>query len=127
MKIMINISFILLFTAFGKPLNEFHQRFYSTKTPYQAPLLPLILSSAPSGYEHVCTQLVARHGCRALEGKKYDQLTMALWEQAKIDGALTPLGDIFGEELKKFIEVNDQVGCVTLTRLLTSFFMNDFV
>jgi len=114
---MINISFILLFAVFGKPLNEFHQRFYSTKTPYQAPSSSLILPLAPSGYEHICTQLVARHGCRALEGRKYDQLIMALWEQAKIDGALTPLGDIFGEELKKFIEVNDQVGRGELTGL----------
>lgn len=112
MKIVINISFILLFTAFGKPLTQSHKGFYSTKTPYQPPVSSLILPLPPAEYEHVCTQLIARHGCRALEGRKYDQLTMALWEQAKIDGALTPLGDLFGEELKTFIDVNDRVGYV---------------
>lgn len=123
---MISISFILLFTAFGKPLNDYRRGFYSTKTPYQPPPASLVLPLPPSGYEHVCTQLVARHGCRALEGRKYDQLTMALWEQAKLDGALTSLGDLFGEELKKFIDVNDRVGCVT-SRPFTSFFMADLV
>lgn len=69
---------------------------------------------SPDGFEHVCTQLVARHGSRALEGRKYDQLTMALWEQGKIDGATTELGDLFGEDLKEYIRINDHVGFVLI-------------
>ena len=113
MKITIVCPFILLLISFLKMTNGIGQRaFYSTKTPYQPPPYSLSLPIPPSGYEHVCTQLVARHGCRALEGRKYDQLTMALWEQAKLDGGVTEFGELFAEDLQNFITVNDQIGYV---------------
>ncbi|CAF0907595.1 unnamed protein product [Adineta steineri] len=81
---------------------------YSTKTPYNPPLCELV--SPPPEFELVCTQLVARHGCRTLEGRKYDKLTMELWTLAKKEEALTEYGEQFGNDLQYFIDVNDKLG-----------------
>jgi hypothetical protein len=100
------ISFVLDTT------NGTYKARYSSKTPYKPPSSVSALPPAPPGFELICTQIVARHGCRALEGRKYDKLTMALWTQAKEEGALTELGQKFGEDLRYFIFVNDKLGFV---------------
>jgi hypothetical protein len=100
------ISFVLDTT------NGTHKACYSSKSTYKPPSSALVLPSPPSGFELVCTQMIARHGSRALEGRKYDKLTMALWTQAKQEGALTEFGQKFGEDLRYFISVNDKLGFV---------------
>jgi hypothetical protein len=102
------ISFVLDTT------NGTHKAYYSSKTPYKPPSSTLVLSLPPTGFELVCAQIVARHGCRALEGRKYDRLTMDLWTHAKEEGALTKLGEQFGEDLQYFIDVNDKLGFVLI-------------
>lgn len=108
------ISFVLDTT------NGTQKAYYSTKTPYKPPSSTLVLPLPPIGFELVCTQIVARHGCRALEGRKYDKLTMALWTQAKKEDALTEYGEQFGEDLRYFINVNDRLGFVFILKF--SFF-----
>ncbi|CAF2476800.1 unnamed protein product [Rotaria sp. Silwood2] len=90
--------------------NNTYKKYYSTKTPYKSPSSTLVLPLPPTGFELVCTQVLARHGCRALEGRKYDKLTMALWTQAKEEQALTEYGQQFGEDLQYFISINDKLG-----------------
>jgi hypothetical protein len=104
--LLLIISFVLDTT------NGTQKRHYSTKTPYKSPPSTLALPLPPAGFEIVCTQIIARHGCRALEGRKYDTLTMALWTQAKEEDALTECGHKFGEDLRYFININDRLGFV---------------
>jgi hypothetical protein len=99
-----------------------HKGYYSSKTPYKPPPSTLVLPSPPMGFEIVCTQMVARHGCRALEGRKYDKLTMALWTQAKEEDALTEYGQQFGEDLQQFIAINDKLGFVFIFDLIICIF-----
>lgn len=86
--------------------------YYSTKTPYKSPSKSFDLPLAPLGFEIVCTQIVARHGCRALEGRKYDELTLALWQKAEKEDELTEFGYQFGKDLQYFISINDRIGFV---------------
>ena len=89
--------------------------FYSSKTPYKPPASSLDLPAPPPGYEVVCAQILARHGCRALEGRKYDKLTMDLWTLAKDENALTEYGQQFGDDLQAFIRLNDRIGFVGIS------------
>ncbi|CAF0727570.1 unnamed protein product [Adineta ricciae] len=91
--------------------------FYSTKTPYKPPSAALDLPPPPPEYDLVCAQIFTRHGSRALEGRKYDTLTKALWIQAKEENALTELGRQFGNDLQYFVDVNDQIGRGELSEL----------
>ncbi len=102
--------------------NGIHKAYYSSKTPYKPPPSTFTLPSPPSGFELICTQIIARHGCRALEGRKYDRLTMALWTQAEQEGALTEFGQQFGKDLQYFISVNDKLGFVLICLFSFSFF-----
>jgi hypothetical protein len=106
--LLLMISFVL------DTINGTQKAYYSTKTPYKPPLSTLILPLPPTGFELVCTQIVARHGCRTLEGQKYDKLTMALWTQAKDEDALTEYGHQLGEDLQYFIAVNNKLGFVLI-------------
>jgi len=111
------ISFVLD-TTNGK-----QKSYYSTKTPYKPPHSTLALPLPPGGFELVCTQIVARHGCRALEGRKYDKLTMELWTQAKEEEALTEYGHKFGEDLRYFININDKLGFVRILKFSIVFIL----
>lgn len=93
-------------------INAEQRSFYSSKTPYQPPPSTMYLQSPPIGFELICTQLLARHGSRSLEGTKYDYLSKALWEKAKLEGSLTALGEQFGEDLENFIKINDIIGLI---------------
>jgi hypothetical protein len=104
--------FLLMISLVVDKTNGTHKTYYSTKTPYKPPPSTLVLPLPPTGFELVCAQLVARHGSRALEGRKYDKLTMALWKQAKDEDALTEYGEKFGDDLRYFIAVNDKLGFV---------------
>jgi hypothetical protein len=110
------ISFVLDTT------NGTQKKYYSTKTPYKPPSSTLNLPVPPTGFELVCTQIVARHGCRALEGRKYDKLVMALWTQAKEEEALTEYGNQFREDLRYFIDVNDKLGFVLILNFYNLFY-----
>ena len=106
--LLLIISFVLDIT------NGTEKAYYASKTPYKPPPSTLVLPSPPSEFELVCAQVVARHGCRALEGRKYDRLTSELWRHAKEDDALTECGERFGEDLRHFISVNDELGFVLI-------------
>lgn len=104
------LLFVIIFVL--HPVYCTKKSYYSTKTPYKPPSKLFDLPLPPSGFEIVCTQIVARHGSRALEGRKYDQLTLALWQKAEEEDALTELGHQFGRDLQYFISLNDEIGFV---------------
>lgn len=66
---------------------------YSSKAIYPAPQNLTHYETAPSGYEVVYSELVERHGARALSSPKYDVLTKQIWMLAKKRGQLTSLGE----------------------------------
>ena len=82
--------------------------------PYDPPSTTLVLPLPPTGFEQVCTQIVARHGCTTLLSRKLDITVMTLWKKAKEDDALTEHGEQFGEDLRYFSAVMDKLGFVLI-------------
>ena len=103
---------LLLISFLLEKTNSSHKTYYSTRTPYKSPSSTLVLLSPPIGFELVCTQIFARHGCRTMKGRHAHKLTMALWTQAKEEDALTEFGQQLKEELRHFVAVNEKLGCV---------------
>ncbi|WP_166355640.1 histidine-type phosphatase [Phytoactinopolyspora limicola] len=98
--------------AVGEP-----QGHYSTKKPYEPQGQPGDYTDAPDGFEPVSVQHVARHGSRLLSSKKYDDLTLQLWEAARDEQALTPIGARLGGEVRRLIRVHERLGYGNLSEL----------
>ncbi|HEY7372627.1 MAG TPA: histidine-type phosphatase [Polyangia bacterium] len=84
--------------------------YYTTKTPYQPFQDPATLGAPPAGFAPVFTQIVARHGSRGLSSVKYDAATLAMWQKASADGALTALGAQLGPDVQKIMRANALLG-----------------
>lgn len=90
---------------------------YGTKSVYSARQDPQTYEAAPEGYTAVYTEMVARHGSRALSSRKYDDLSMQVWQLAEAENALTELGKSLGPELQRMMAVNDTLGYGNLSEL----------
>lgn len=90
---------------------------YSTKAVYTTMQDTGSYEAAPQGFYPVYTQLVARHGSRALSSPKYDVLTKQVWQAAFDQGALTPLGETLGHKVDLVTAANTQLGYGLLTEL----------
>jgi len=97
--------------------NEADAYQYSSKAIYPAPQNLTHYETAPSGYEVVYSELVERHGARALSSPKYDVLTKQIWMLAKKRGQLTPLGEELGAAIDKVTAANERLGYGLLTKL----------
>lgn len=86
------------------------EKFYQTKTPYQPQQNIATYEKAPTGFNVIFTESVARHGSRGLSSLKYDLALYNLWLKAKEDGALTNLGEQLGPDLQKMMAVNTLLG-----------------
>lgn len=86
------------------------EKFYQTKTPYQPQQDITSYERAPTGYNAVFTESVARHGSRGLSSLKYDLALYNLWLKAKEEGALTSLGEQLGPDLQKMMTTNILLG-----------------
>lgn len=84
--------------------------YVQTKTPYKPQQDLNSYQSAPTGFQPVFTELVARHGSRGLSSIKYDLALYNLWKQAKADHALTPLGEQLGADIEAMMKVNILLG-----------------
>ena len=91
--------------------------FYSSKTPYVPQGSPADYQSVPAGFSQIYTESLARHGARALSSFKYDSLTQQLWQQAKSENALTPLGLTLGPETAALTAANNALGYGNLSGL----------
>ena len=90
---------------------------YSSKATYSAQQELNNHEAAPSGYNVVYTQLVERHGARALSSPKYDVLTKQVWDLAKKRGQLTKLGEKLGPIIEKVTAANEKLGYGLLTKV----------
>lgn len=91
--------------------------FYSSKTPYHPFEDADEYSQAPEGYSPVFIEHVARHGSRLLSSKKYDDLSLQLWNKARTEGELTSLGEGFGPEVEALTAANEKLGYGNLSAL----------
>lgn len=89
---------------------------YGTKSVYQSKQLAPY-QAAPTGYSLVFTELVARHGSRALSSPKYDDISLKIWRKAKAMNALTPEGELLGAEIERMMLANQKMGYGNLSQL----------
>ncbi|QMV14510.1 histidine phosphatase family protein [Vibrio spartinae] len=90
---------------------------YSSKATYSPQQDLSSYEAAPLGYRVVYTQLVERHGARALSSPKYDVLTKQVWDLAKKRGQLTERGEKLGPVTDKVTGANEKLGYGLLTRV----------
>lgn len=91
--------------------------FYTSKEPYSPRQSPDTYEAVPEGFSVVSIQHVGRHGSRTLSSPDDDDLMIQLWEAARNEGALTPLGELLGPELEELQRVHNEVGYGRTTRL----------
>jgi hypothetical protein len=90
---------------------------YGTKSVYAPQNSAENYSSVPANYTLVYTELVARHGSRALSSPKYDDISLKIWQAAKEQNALTPLGERLGAEIERIMAANVKMGYGNLSEL----------
>jgi hypothetical protein len=91
-------------------LNAFGEQYYQTKTPYQPQQASASYEKPPQGYRPVYTGLLARHGSRGLSSFKTDLALYNLWQLARKEDALTPLGKELGPDLDAMMKANALLG-----------------
>lgn len=89
---------------------------YSSKSIYSAQQDSSSYEAAPDGYHVVYSQLVERHGARALSSPKYDVLTKQVWDLANKRGQLTKLGKKLGPSIDLVTTANQKLGYGLLTK-----------
>ncbi|WP_421847583.1 histidine-type phosphatase [Marinomonas sp.] len=90
---------------------------YGTKSVYVPQDNAENYSSVPASFTLVYTELVARHGSRALSSPKYDDISLKIWQAAKQQNALTPLGERLGAEIERLMAANVKMGYGNLSEL----------
>uniref|UniRef100_A6VRM7 Multiple inositol polyphosphate phosphatase 1 n=1 Tax=Marinomonas sp. (strain MWYL1) TaxID=400668 RepID=A6VRM7_MARMS len=90
---------------------------YGTKSVYVPQDSVNNYSTVPASYILVYTELVARHGSRALSSPKYDDISLKIWQAAKEQNALTPLGEHLGAEIERLMAANVKMGYGNLSKL----------
>lgn len=91
--------------------------FFTSKEPYAPRQSPEQYEAVPEGFSVVSIQHVARHGSRTLSSPDDDDLMGQLWQAARDEGALTPLGELLGPVLDEVLRVHGEVGYGRTTRL----------
>ncbi|NCV58644.1 MAG: histidine-type phosphatase [Betaproteobacteria bacterium] len=103
-------SFLLLTCTCIPSTQVWSAGHYTTKTPYQPQQQATTYEAVPAGFAPIHTQLLARHGSRAMSGLKDDLAFLNLWRLALQQGALTPKAERLGPQLEKLIEANALMG-----------------
>ncbi|MFT6403934.1 MAG: hypothetical protein ACJA2U_000283 [Marinomonas primoryensis] len=96
---------------------QFVEYQYSSKAIYVPKQDLNSYEAAPDGYDIAYTQLVERHGARALSSPKYDILTKQVWTLAKQRGQLTELGEKLGPITDQVTAANKTLGYGLLTKI----------
>ena len=87
----------------------------ASTTPYPKP--KKVTLKAPSGFEPVFAENLARHGSRTLTDGEPIEDAIKLWEEAKAAGALTNVGRTFGPDARALYDAMDKVGFGQLNTL----------
>jgi hypothetical protein len=88
---------------------------FTTKTPYVPQGSLSSYQPAPKGFLPVFTENVSRHGARTLTSPSEGDSLLALWNIAKSQNALTPLGKGLGPEVQALLAANAKDGYGLLT------------
>lgn len=94
-----------------------HEDFITSKTTYQPQQHWESYAQPPQGYRIAMVQHLARHGSRGLSSPDDDDLLLQLWHRAREEGALTPLGEALGPEIKRLTAVQQRIGYGELSTL----------
>lgn len=84
--------------------------FYATKTPYEPQQSASAYEPAPAGYAAVFTEMLARHGSRALTSNTDIRYVKQLMAFAKADNAFTALGVSLEPQVTSLEQANKTVG-----------------
>ncbi|MEU2334590.1 histidine-type phosphatase [Streptomyces sp. NPDC013172] len=87
-----------------------HRDSYGTKAVYTPGQNPRTYQQPPAGYTAVFTENVSRHGSRAATDGEDGATILALWNRARADGQLTPLGERFGPDVQALEAAMSGVG-----------------
>ena len=90
---------------------------YSTKTPYHPQARPSDYQPPPPGYTPVFTQMLARHGARALTSATDIDNVKQLLNLAAAAGALSPAGKQLLQQVESLERANESVGYGNLSGL----------
>lgn len=83
---------------------------YGTKSVYSPKEDMSSYQKVPSGYHLVYTEMLARHGSRALSSPKNDDISLKIWRKAQEENALTPMGEKLGPEIQRLMAANEAMG-----------------
>lgn len=89
----------------------------TTKAPYVPQGSATTDEKAPAGFRPVFTETVSRHGSRGLSDSDDGDALLALWTEAKAEGALTATGRTLGPDVQKILDANAANGYGLLTPL----------
>jgi hypothetical protein len=89
---------------------------YGTKSVYQPRATLKQYQPVPQGYSLVFTELVARHGSRALSSPKYDDISLKIWKKAQSLQAIQPMGFKLGSQIERLMQVNQAMGYGNLSQ-----------
>jgi len=104
----LGLSLCLCGAALAKPLPW--KGNYASNTPYEPQQNLQTYEPPPAGYEPVFTQLVARHGSRALTSAHDIDYTKQLIAHARAANAFTELGRALEPEVLSFEKANVELG-----------------
>lgn len=93
------------------------QEILTTNTPYKPGQDPATYQPAPAGFTPVFTEMVARHGARALDDADDITFLEQVIADAKAEGKLTPLGSQLSVELQNLDSANRKLGYGALSGL----------
>ncbi|NJC69614.1 histidine phosphatase family protein [Planosporangium thailandense] len=93
------------------------QRNFTTNTPYAPGQDPGAYEPSPAGFAPVFTEMVARHGARALDDADDIALLQQVIADAKAEGKLKPLGGQLSAELQTLASAHEKLGFGALSGL----------
>lgn len=99
------------------PAAEPGSGFYSTKTPYTPQAEMSAYQPPPAGYKPVVTQMLVRHGARALTSSTDIERVKQLLDFASAAGALTRAGRELRPQVLSLEQANEVVGYGNLSGL----------
>lgn len=108
--VVVGVALLLGATALAHARGLPSTGFFASNTPYAPQQSPQTYEPLPAGYEPVFTQLVARHGSRALTSANDIHYTKQLIAHARAADAFTELGRELVPQVLSFEKANVELG-----------------
>lgn len=88
---------------------------YANQTPYVDPAATPPVMTPPTGYKMVFIETVGRHGSRSMTSTTAESRALKIWNTAKANEQVTPVGESFDDDLAAFQAAERNVGYGRLT------------